>query len=82
MSSDPKYFGLSSLLTGISNHLRFDLLQKFSRHNELAQDIAVKNCLSVWSLQGTISDRVSLQVAYDFTARGIISLLFPAEQHR
>ena len=81
MSSDPKYFGLSSLLTGISNHLRFDLLQKFSRHNELAQDIAFKNCLSVWSLQGTISDRVSLQVAYDFTARGI-SLLFPAEQHR
>lgn len=40
-SSDPKSFGLSSLLTGI--HLRFDLLQKFSRHNELAQDIAVKN---------------------------------------
>ena len=42
-SSDPKSFGLSSLLTGISNRLRFDLLQKFSRHNELAQDIAVKN---------------------------------------
>lgn len=42
-SSDPKSFGLSSLLTGISNHLRFDLLQKFSRHNELAQDIVVKN---------------------------------------
>ena len=42
-SSDPKSFGLSSLLTGISNHLRFGLLQKFSRHNELGQDIAVKN---------------------------------------
>lgn len=41
-SSDPKYFGLSSLLTDISNHLRFDLLQKFSRHNEVAQDVVVK----------------------------------------